>query len=440
MKKMKLAASLLALTVAMIGSHEARAYGPEGMFGGRPAPDASIILADPIELKNDRPERAESVLEHPRPDYDATPYTLGSFEIFPTVEMGATYDSNIYATKSKPAADLVNTIRPVVNAFSNWGRHALSMTTFGDINLFNDHSHENYENFVTDWNGRYDIMNQTWASVRAGYQHLAEPRSSADTADGTDPTTFSVTKGGATFYRGLGKVKANVDYDVKRFDYNDSYSTATGSIDQSYRDRTEHRAGGQVRYDVSENFKPFVRAYYNQHDFDNNETHNSTGYDAAVGAIADLGGVTSIELYAGWLSASYDKSLVKKEVQAPLVGGRIEWNPTGKTSVVLEGTRTVEDTGLTGFSGYIASGGSATITHELRRNILIEGNFGLTRSDYEGQGKRQDDDYAMGPGVRYLVNKNIYTDVSYNYQTRTSTVSTSEFDKHLVMLRLGVKM
>lgn len=32
-------------------------YGPEGLFGGRPQPDSSIILGNPVELKNDRPEQ-----------------------------------------------------------------------------------------------------------------------------------------------------------------------------------------------------------------------------------------------------------------------------------------------------------------------------------------------------------------------------------------------
>jgi hypothetical protein len=442
MKKFSATVSLMALSAVLLGASAGSvlAYGSEGMFGGRAEPDSSIVLGNPIELKNDRPERAESVLDHPRPDYDPLPYTVGSFEIFPSVEMGATYDTNIYATKNNQRNDLVNTIRPAVNAFSNWNRHALSMTTFGDINLYNDHSHENYENFVTDWNGRYDIMNQTWVAVRGGYQHLAEPRTSPDAADGTDPTTFNLAKGGLGFYRGLGKLKLNADYDAKRFDYNDAYSSTTGPIDQSYRDRTEHRVGGQVRYDVSENFKPFVRAAYNRRDFDDNKAHNSQGYDAAVGAIADFGGITSVEGYVGWLSQSYDKTAVKREANAPLVGGRIEWNVTGKTSVVLEGTRTMEDTGLTGYSGFIASGGSATVTHELRRNLLAEVNFGATRSDYVGTAERQDDDLSAGAGLRYLMTKHLYSDLFYNWTDRTSTNADAEYDRHLVMLRVGVRM
>jgi hypothetical protein len=442
MKNFAFSASLLALAVVLMGagSPKAFAYGSEGMFGGRPAPDESIVLGDPIALTNDRPDRAESVLDHPRPDFDPTPITVGSFEFFPSVEMGATYDTNIYATKTDPRSDLVNTIRPVVSGFSNWGRNALATTTFGDINLYNDHTRENYENFVTDWNGRYDIMNQEWVAFRGSYQHLAEPRTSPDAVNGTEPTTFNYENGGLTFYRGLGKVKVTADYDADRFDYNDADSSL-GPIDESYRDMTKQRAGAQVRYDLTENFKPFVRAYYNRRDFDSNPEHNSQGYDAATGAIADFGGITSVEGYVGWMSQFYDDIVtVKKEVDAPLVGGRVEWNPTGLTSVVLEGTRTMEDTTVTGFNGYIASGGSATVTHELRRNLLIEADFGLTRSDYEGATERHDDDLSTGAGLRYLMTKNLYSDFLYNYSQRSSTDSTAEYDRHMVMLRLGVRM
>ena len=438
--KIKLGGSVLLAAVVLIsGAPSAYAYGPEGLFGGRPVPDSSILLGNPVELKNDRPERAESVLEHPRPDFDPAPIQVGSFELFPTLELGETYDSNIYATRTGEKDDAVGTIRPIVNLFSNWGRHALSITTFGDSNFYSQHPSENYNNAVVDMNGRYDIVDRTWISGRAGYQRLAETRTSPNAVDGSEPTTFGVAKAGATAYRGVGKIKVNADYDYKRFDY-DATKSSTGMIDQSNRDRDEHLMGGKVAYEVTGNMKPYVRGAYNVRSYDRNRTHDSDGFEAVVGAQADFGGITSVDLFAGWMEQYYDHFTAKKKASTPKIGGRLDWNVTGMTSLALEADRTIEDFAAAGSSSYYQTGGSVTLTHELRRNIILEANSSYSHLDFNGGLNRDDDVVTAGLGGRYLINRNLYTDVFYNYETKYSTDNANEYDRNTVTLRLGVRL
>jgi hypothetical protein len=434
----KLGGSVLLAALVLVGqAPAAHAYGPEGLFGGRPMPDSSIILGNPVELRNDRPERAESVLEHPRPDYDGVPYDVGSFEIFPTLELGETYDSNIYVESSGGRGDAIGTVRPIVNAFSNWGRHALSLTTFGDINFYSQHPDENYKNVVVDANGRYDILDQTWASVRGGYQRLAESRTSPNAVNGSEPTTFGVAKGGVTLYRGAGKLKANADYDYKRFDYDETPSL-TGPIDQSERDRGEHVMGGKLAYEVTGNLKPYVRGAYNIRDYDKNPTHESDGFTAVAGVDADFGGITSLDIFAGWMEQYYDDFPVKKTISSPKIGGRLDWNVTGLTSVVLEADRTIEETTLTGYNSYYQTGGSVTVTHELLRNVLLEGNVAYSESEFNGDGDREDQVLSSGLGMRYLINRSLYTDVLYAWDHRYSTDDSAEYTRHMGTVRLGV--
>jgi len=428
-----------AFVVLMALSGAANAYGPEGMFGGRLRPDNMIVFGAPIQPE-DRPQRAQSVLQHPRPDYDPVPVTVGSFELFPSVELGGNYDSNIFATQDNTTADGIVSLRPAVSAFSNWNRHALSMTAFGDINFYQDNPNENFIDFATDVQGRYDIMAQTWMTGRLGYQHLAEPRSSPDAVNGSEPTTFNVARGGLSAYRGIGKLKPSIDYDLTRYMYNDTPSSA-GKIDQSYRDRTYNVISPKISYDLTENFKPYVRGGYNWRTYDNNHQRQSEGYEAVVGTVADFGGITSVDLYAGWMSQNYDNfAFDKKTNDGVKFGGRLEWNVTGLTSVVLETSRTIEETTDANFNSYKATGGSATVTHELLRNLLLEADFGFTRDDYVGNGSRQDDNISAGGGARWLINRYLYSDLIYNWSNRDSDAPGADYDRHLVTVRLGVQM
>lgn len=427
----------LLVTAALTGT--AHAYGPEGMFGGRLNPDSTITLNNP-SLIEDRPQRAQSVLQHPRPDYDPVPVMVKSFELFPSVEAGYAYDSNIYAQHSDTTDDHVMTVRPAVSAFSNWNRHALNATAFGDLNFFTGHSDENRADFVTAINGRYDVMQEAWLSGRLGYQHLAEPRSSPDAVSGSEPTTFNVGQGGLTAYRGVGKVKLQGDYDIARYGYNDTPSSA-GMIDQSGRDRTEHVLGGKIGYDLSGNLKPYVKTTYNWRVYDDNETRASEGYDAVVGATADFGGITSLDAYVGWMSQSYDHFTPSgKTNDGVKFGGRFEWNITGLTTLVLETSRTIEETTVDGFDSYKATGGSATLTHELRRNLLVEADFSFTRDDFQGSTSRTDDVVTAGGGIRWLINRYLYSDLVYSWNRRFSDDTASDFSEHIVALRVGAQM
>ena len=433
------------LSLAVVGSfilvtgmtEPAKAYGPEGLFGGRPSPDSTVTLDTPAQPE-DRPMRAQSVLQHPRPDFDPIPITLGGFELFPSAEAGVNYDSNIFAQHNNTTADEITSLRPAVSAFSNWGRHALTMTTFGDLNFYSRKPDETFTDFVTSLDGRYDIMAQTWAAARLGYQHLSEPRSSPDSVNGSEPTTFDVANGGLSAYRGIGKVKVGANYDLKRYFYNDTPSTS-GLIDQSFRDRTEHVIGGKVSYDLTENLKPYVKTNYNWRVYDDNHAHQSQGYDAVAGATADFGGITSADFYVGWMSQNYENFAVNVD-DGVKFGGRLEWNVTGMTSVVLEASRTIEETTDSNFNSYKATGGSVTVTHELMRNLLLEADVGFTRNDFVGIGERQDDNISAGPGARWLINRYLYSDLIYSWNKRSSDVDGVDFTKHLVTLRLGVQM
>ena len=437
--KKQLGACVLLSAVVLLGNApSAQAYGPEGLFGGRPQPDSSIVLSNPVDLRNERPERAESVLEHPRPDYDPVPMQIGSFEIFPTLELGETYDNNIFVENNSRSEDAVGTIRPIVNVFSNWGRHALAVTTFGDINYYSQHADEDYKNAVLDVTGRYDIEAETWVNGRGGYQRLAESRTSPDAVNGSEPTTFGVGKAGLTFYRGPGLLNMNADYDYKRFDYDDTPSSL-GPIDQSIRDRDEHVMGGKLAYELSGNVKPYVRGAYNIRNYDSNPAHDSSGFDAVAGVAMDLGGITSLDLFGGWMEQYYDDFPGKKKVSTPKLGGRLDWNVTGLTSVALEADRTIEETTLENFNSFVQTGGSVTVTHELLRNVLLEGNVAYSHSDFRGNADREDDLVSAGFGGRYLINRSLYTDLFYSWDRRYSTNDPSEYTRNMITMRVGVR-
>lgn len=418
-------------------SHKTFAYGQEGLFGGRLSPDSVITINNPVDVEL-RPERAESVLKRPRPDFDPVPISLGSFDMFPMVELGASYDSNIYATNPK-TSDAIFTEHPALNLISNWGRHQLAFTAFGDLNQYKKHTREDFNNFATQIQGRFDFTDQTWLAGRAGYQRLTEPRYSPNNQSGTEPTTFNLYHGGGTAYRGVGIWQTKFDYEVRHYGYNNTPSS-TGTIDESFRNRTEQNVAATAYYASSENFKPYVRYAYNDRHYDNNTQRQSTGYYAVGGAQMDFGGVTSLDTFAGWMAQDYRNFASDKVNQGMKFGGLFNWNITGLTSLAIEGDRTIEETPIASYDSYKATGGSATLTHELFRNLLVEGDFSFTDDKFQGTSARRDNMISGGGGFRWLLNRNMYVDTSYSWNHRVSDVVGFSYVDNIVTTRLGLQL
>ncbi len=411
-----------------------QAYGPEGMFGGRINPDSTYTINIPQDT-SPNPARGESVLQHPRPDYDPQPISVGSFNLYPSLETGATYDSNIFATKNNAQSDGVFDARPILVANSNWDRNALSLVTFGDFNYYDKNTSENNNDAAVQAQGRIDVMEQTWIALRGGYQNLIEQRGLPADVAATTPTTFSVYSGGISAYRGVGIINAQIDYDWRRLDYGNTSSPA-GTLDTSTETRDEQTLKTKIGYDLTQNLKPYIQVSLNKRDYDSNPTRNSHGYEADAGFDADFGGIVFLNAYAGWLAQNY-YNFGSNEINDGFdFGGRAVWNITGLTSIVAEASRTIEEDPLSSFNSFMATGGSLTLTHELRRNVLIEGDLSYTHDSFQGAGTTGQNYPSAGGGVRWLINQHFYTDLMYNYQEATPDI----YMRNIVSLRLNMQL
>src|SRR5581483_279467 len=148
----------------------------------------------------------------------------------------------------------------------------------------------------------------------------------------------------------------------------------------------------EASYDLTENFQPFVRAGYNWRQYTADSLHSSNGQNIDIGSRMDFGGIITAEAYLGYLHQNYFN--FGNAISALDFGGDLLWNVTGLTSVEFKASRSIEETEVGAASSYIASGGTITITHELRRDILIDSHIGYTGLDYQGVFRH--DDYYDG--------------------------------------------
>ena len=62
---------------------------------------------------------------------------LGSFQLFPTLDVRVGYDSNVFATPTQQTGSAYEAIRPSLDVRSDWNNHMLNFGAYGAFGFYN---------------------------------------------------------------------------------------------------------------------------------------------------------------------------------------------------------------------------------------------------------------------------------------------------------------
>jgi hypothetical protein len=400
-------------------------------------------------------ERRDTVLDRPRPELDPLGVRLGAFFLYPRVILDELYNDNVFATARNRRHDFITVVSPSAQLLSNWSQHQLELRTGASVGTYVRTSSENYGDYFVSGNGRYDISRNLFGYAGARYDHLHEERDSPDTTVGTTrPVEFDVYQTNV----GIASTGFRIGYDAsvgfRREDYSNTPGAGGTTILQDGRDLNTYTGAVRVNYEIFPRYQAFVRGEVNHREYDNvggifGPARNSNGGRGDVGITIDLTGVTFAEAFVGYIIQDYENAAFSN-IQGVDFGGRVVWNPTQLTTVTFLVDRRVQDTNTVALSsqgvsvnspGYLRSDAGVTVDHELLRNVLLNFRLNYQNDDYKGI-DRSDNRYDIGAGARYFLNRNIYLGASYTYTKRESTglAKLQDFDRNLVLIRLGAQI
>ena len=384
----------------------------------------------------------ERISDRDRPDYKRDGINVGGFTLSPQATLQEKHDDNIYSANTGEVDDMITTIAPSLTLDSNWNNHSLSFYTNADVNIYADETDENYTDYAVGFNGRADILRDTFLSAGVEYQELHEDRGSPDsTNNSVEPTEYNEFTANVGFFRGLRKLSFSLDSEFRDLDFKDGNTNSGANIDNDDRDRQILKNSARVGYEFIPNYQAFVAGSVNNREYDNISAtnRNSDGYDISVGTSVNLTGKARGEVSVGYMEQDYDSSTLK-DVDGVAYGASLLWNPTQLTSVNFGINRSIEETTIANSSAYIATTYSAEIEHEFMRNVILAGNVSLSENDYESSNAiaREDEIISVGADVRYLIHRNVSTNLGYTYTERSSNQLNQDYDKNIVMLGLDV--
>lgn len=371
-------------------------------------------------------DQSVSVLERKQPGYESPSIKLGGFDLDPSIGLGYNFDDNIYASAKGQNSDSFGTLRTQDILTSDWARNSLLVDAHGAYNA--------YENYVNEDNltggvlvlGRLDINSNNALVATGSADRQVEPRTATGAPTFTKhPVEYDREYGRLTAATVLNRFKVEASFSYEALDYANASTPAGAVVDQHYRNRDLSTEQIQGSYALTPSSSVFVRAAGNQHDFpinaDSGTTYlrSSTGFEVTGGLSLDFRDLVRGEASMGYLEQSFSDRRVAT-VAGPGASGKIDWFPTGLTTVTVRFQRILADSALAQSPILVSSSGGVELDHELLRDLIVSGRIDYEVDSYQGF-NRNDTRPSASLSVKYKMNRYFDFLISYNYLDQMSS-------------------
>ena len=221
---------------------------------------AALALAAPAHAGRGQPV---GVIDRPRPDYDAKGLPLGGFRLRPALDVGASYDDNVYRTATAKESDVFFTINPSFDLKSDWSRHLIELAGSLTRYQYDAKSSESRTDWYVAGNGRLDISRATALEGGAFYNVLHEPRYSPDQPGGAaEPTQYAILHAGSTLSYRPSRFGLALGGSYDRYTYDPTKLIGGGTFNNNDRNRDRYRATAKASYEFSPGYAMFLRGSY----------------------------------------------------------------------------------------------------------------------------------------------------------------------------------
>ncbi|SEG28588.1 outer membrane beta-barrel protein [Bosea lathyri] len=404
------------------------------------APQAVVTRLPPPPEPPPPPRRRAALVEDP---YAPLGLRLGNVVLKPAITNSVGYDTNPERI-SGPDRNSSGFRRHdgEVEVQSDWNVHELrGKLRGGYVEYF-----RNNEASRPDAEGNLDLRLDAARDTRI----LLETRVKLDTQrPGSPDLNYPVVGRPAVYQYGtsagvthdLNRLQMTLRGSVDRADYEDARLVSGAILSQKDRNQMQYGLRLRAAYELTPGIKPFVQGEIDARDFDqavdsNGYRRSSRGLTGRVGSTFEISRQLTGEISGGYQDRDYDDTRLKN-LRGFVGDAAILWSPTPLTTVTLRGTADLGDTTIAGSSGTTARRVALEIAHALRRNVVVTGFSTFGRTEYEGQGLREDF-ISIGARIEYKLTRTFSVRASFTNERLISTAQGSDYTANVA--QVGLRM
>jgi hypothetical protein len=367
---------------------------------------------------------------------------LGGFRLFPTLDLGTTYDDNIYLTQTQKQGDLVFQEEPGFLLKSQWQRNELDL--YGAMTAFQyvTNTSEDHIDGTVGGNGRLDVWQGTDISGGASYSILHLANSSPLLIDvPTHPSQFAQTAANAAFTYQPYHFGFSAGVNFTRYDFDPTQFTGF-SVNNSDLDENIYNPYLKLFYEFSPGYSVFVRGDYNAQVYDqtrdrNGLRRNSDGDSINAGLQMKVTPLVSGQVFAGYLQQRYEAPF--GNVSGVDFGANVDWTPTAFWTFHLTASRSLNETIIASASTEDDEMARLGVDYAVLRNLTVSAQASYWYATFPGS-SRIDRYPEAGVSVTYYMTHGVSATASYVFQKRDSTVFDQNFNDNRIMLDVNLHL
>jgi hypothetical protein len=388
-----------------------------------------------------RAERERRLREAAADPFAAPGVRLGAFVIRPSIEIGVSATDNVSLVEGGPGAvGLV--VAPEVVIRLEDDRHEFEADLYGEWVFYDDNQFDT-RNAAARVSGRYDLTDRTSLVGEGGYSQFTEDLSDPDTPGGAAERPlvheFDATLG---LEQRFGRLSVTPSALVERT-LNDDVPLSGGGV-ASRRELDNLEYGGRLRtgYELGAGLTPFTEVAAGRRDFD--QEVDDSGFrrsslwgELRGGLVFDRGEKLSGEVSLGFRHEELEDDDLP-DIDALLLNAAIVWSPVRLTQVRVDLTTDTPSTSVPDESGSVLYSGLLSVERRITPRIRLAGGGGVDY-EYSVGGDWRDWTFTGFAEASYAFNRFASISARYSYERLESSDPDSNYDAHIVGVRLRVQ-
>ena len=376
---------------------------------------------------------------------------LGSFRLFPTLDIRAGYDTNVFAAPAgQQTGSAYEAIRPSLDVRSDWNNHMLNFGASGAFGFYNNATPQNYQNFGFNTDGRFDIYRDWYLTARAAFTRTTELLGTPDVAQTVSPSVVYAVPLNVGMFQRFSRLFYQANVGLTGLRYSDYSQLNTSALPAGSRDRNEFLESLRVGYELREGFDVWLQGGLNQRSYLQyvnvaGQQRDSNGWSAVAGSTLDLGGVSKLEGFVGYTQQNYfNPGIVTGAATFGLAG---TWNGYQPLVVHPFVVRSINETVFTNYQDYVSTTIGADFTYTIQNDWQLNAGAAFSLLDYTpvpgttGTFQHTDNFYRASLGLLYSFQPQFQIGPLYEFSAGNGPDpnTSPNFTRHVIMLRLVAK-
>lgn len=401
--------------------------------------DPQLFQIDNISPLQDRRTR-RLFIQQVEP-FDPIGVRVGSFLLFPEIELGANFASNVLNSPDitpDRSVDVLASGRLV----SNWTNHALELRGAVNASRFNKFDTENERGFDLEARGRLDVRRSTNLQGLIARTRAQESRSAVD-ASLVGPRTSVVTdRGQVTLNHRFNRLRVQLRGGLASEGFSDDVDPGTGVAIPGDRDNLSREIAGRASWEFKPTLTVFGEVEGNHRDFkvraaSDGLSRNSAGTRYRTGvSFGQTGAYLRGEVSLGYGRQNLAEDALD-DIDGVLFDANLAWRATALTSVLFNANTNFVNSTTAGTGGVLERRYGLELRHAFRPYFVGSAGVGVTSRSFAGIGL-DEREVAYNLGLEYTLRREVVLFGTYERTVFRSDFDNSDFENDEV--RIGMRL